>query len=65
MIKDDEYTRTVLSLDLRASFNFDAQTNLRAVLRSLQRPNAKGFAEYLANQASNSRIVTASGAPIT
>src|SRR2546427_8377223 len=53
--KDDEYTRTMLAVDVRASKNTAAQSNLPAVLRSLQRPNARGFAEYLAKQANSRR----------
>src|SRR5438105_6810660 len=46
--KDDEYMRTMLSIDVRASKNTAAQSNLPAVLRSLQRPDARSFGEYLA-----------------
>ena len=42
---DDEYTRTVLAVDIRANWNHAAQFNLPAILRSLQRPDARGFAE--------------------
>ncbi len=55
--KDDEYTRTMLAMDVRASKNADAQSNLPAVFRSLQRPDARGFAEYLAKQADRSTIL--------
>ena len=43
--KDDEYMRPLLCIDVRASRNTAAQSNLPAVLRSLQRPNARGFVE--------------------
>jgi hypothetical protein len=62
--KDDEYLRTMLCIDVRASRNTAAQLNLPAVLRSLQRPNAKGFVEYLANQSSMSAILDQYGAPM-
>lgn len=61
---DDEYTRTVLALDLRATWNYAAQNNLPTIIRSLERPNAKGFATYLARQSATMRIVTPSGAAI-
>ena len=39
--KNDEYTRTVVILDVRASNNTDAQAKLPAVMRSLLRPRCK------------------------
>jgi hypothetical protein len=62
--KDDEYLRIMLCIDVRASRNIAAQSNLPAVLRSLQRSNAKGFVEYLANQSSVSAILDQYGAPM-
>jgi hypothetical protein len=62
--KDDEYTRTMLSIDVRASKNAAAQSNLPKVLRSLQKPNARGFAEYLMRQAENSVILGQDGSPM-
>jgi hypothetical protein len=62
--KDDEYVRTVLSIDVRASKNTAAQSNLPAVLRSLQRPNARGFVEYLASQTNQSAILDQHGSPM-
>lgn len=62
--KDDEYLRTMLCVDVRASRNTAAQSNLPAVLRSLQRPNARGFMEYLASQSSVSAILDQHGAPM-
>jgi hypothetical protein len=62
---DDEYTRTVLALDVRANWNYAAQSNLPAVLRSLQRPNARGFAEYLGQQAHRLKILGPGGTPVT
>jgi hypothetical protein len=62
-MKDDEYTR-LLALDVRATNNTAAQSNLSAIVRSLQRPNAEGFVEYLANQSSDSTILGADGAPM-
>lgn len=62
--KDDEYTRTLLSIDVRASKNTAVQSNLPAVLRSLQRPNAAAFVEYLAKQTNYSTILGQDGSPI-
>ena len=62
--KDDEYTRTMLCIDVRSSNNSAAQSNLPAVLRSLQKPNARAFAEYLAKQADNSAILGQDESPM-
>jgi hypothetical protein len=56
--------RTLLSIDIRASKNTAVQSNLSAVLRSLQRPNARAFAEYLTRQAESSVILGQDGAPM-
>ena len=48
--KDDEYTRTMLCLDARAFGNIAARSKLSAVLRSLQRPQARSFVKYLTSQ---------------
>jgi hypothetical protein len=61
---DDEYTRTVIGLDVRASKNTAAQFNLPAIIRSLQRPDARGFAEYIAGQTSISAILGPDGNPM-
>ena len=62
--KDDEYTRTLLSVDVRASRNSAARSNLPAVSRSLQRPDARGFVEYLASQTTQSTVLGPDGSPI-
>lgn len=49
---------------MRANFSSAAQSSLKALARSLQRPDGRGFAEYLASQTAASRIVTPSGMPI-
>jgi hypothetical protein len=61
--KDDEYARVVLTIDVRASRNTAAQSNLPAVLRSLQRPDARGFLEYLMKQSSSSAVLGSGGIP--
>jgi len=55
--KNDEYTRTVVILDVRASNNTDAQAKLPAVMRSLLRPDARRLAEYLARSTEKSTIL--------
>jgi hypothetical protein len=62
--KDDVYMRTMLSLDVRASGNPDARSNLPAVLRSLQKPDAKGFVEYLVSRTSPTAILDMDGSPM-
>lgn len=62
--KDDEYTRTMLCIDVRASKNTVAQSNLPVVLRSLQRPNARAFAEYLTKRAESSMVLGQDGSPM-
>ena len=61
---DDEYTATVLVRDIRANWNYAAQINLQNIVRSLERPEAKLFGNYLARQSEQMRIVSASGAAI-
>jgi hypothetical protein len=62
--KDEEYTRAMLCIDVRAAKNSTAQSNLPAVLRSLQRPDARGFAEYLAKRAESSTVLGQDGLPL-
>jgi hypothetical protein len=62
-MKDDEYTRSVLTLDVRASTNADAQSNLPNVLRSLRRPDARGLTEYLISKTEKSTLLGPDGAP--
>jgi hypothetical protein len=63
-MKDDEYTRTVLALDVRAAQNNVAQQKLPAILRSLQRPDARGFADYLAGQSNPTMVLGPNGLPM-
>ncbi len=51
-------------MDIRANWNVAAQSNLPAIVRSLQRKDAKGFADYLGRQSRPSRILTMSGMPM-
>ena len=62
--RDDEYLRTMLCIDVRASKNTAARSNLAAVLRSLQRANAKAFVAYLTKQAESSVILGQDGSPM-
>jgi hypothetical protein len=61
--KDDEYVRTVLSLDTKASDNSVAKANLPAVLRALKRPESVGFRQHIAKRATPTRIVAWDGKP--
>jgi hypothetical protein len=51
----------VIALDVRAAANDAAQSRLPAIIRSLQCPNAIGFAKYLASQTMKSSILGADG----
>jgi hypothetical protein len=62
--KDDDYTRTVNTLDVRSANNPDAQSNLPAILRSLERADAKAFAEYLSSQTVRGPELGEDGLPI-
>ena len=62
--KDDEYTRTMLCIDVRAAKNPTAQSNLPAVVRSLKRPDARSFAEYLGRRAESSIVLGQDGFPL-
>ena len=44
---DDEYTRTILPIDLRANWNFAAQVNIPVINRALARPEANVVASRL------------------
>ena len=63
-MKDDEYTRTLVALDVRAANHPDVQAKLAAIIRSLQKPNAKGFAQYLAGQTGVTTLLGADGLPM-
>ncbi len=54
----------MLCIDMRASRNAAAQFNLQAVLRSLQRPDAKAFGKYLIRQSETSVILGQDGFPM-
>src|SRR5262249_52279297 len=51
------YTRALAGIDVRATQNRTARTKVPIVYRSLQRPNAKAFAEYLSSQTTKSVIL--------
>ena len=63
--RDDEYTASVLAVDIRANFNYAAQVNIPIILRSLQKPAARGFSNYLSTQGKRLPIVTSTGMAIT
>jgi hypothetical protein len=62
--RDDEYTRTVVALDLRAHDNPSAVAKLPEIFRSLQRPQAAGFAESIRRNLMASSILDANGQPL-
>src|SRR6266404_736942 len=61
---DDEYTRFVVSVDLRAAKHDAVQSKMPAIIRSLQRPAASGFATYLFNQMTASTVLGPDGLPM-
>jgi hypothetical protein len=61
---DDEYTRTVLGLDIRVASHRAIISNLSAIIRSLERPNARAFANYLTSKSKPTSLVTWNGNPI-
>jgi hypothetical protein len=62
--QDDEYTRSVLAVDFRASQNKAAQFNLAAIRRSLEKPEARAFADYLTRQSRRMNILSSTGLPM-
>jgi len=61
---NDEYTRFVVSIDLRTAKQPVAQSKMPAILRSLQKPEAKGFARYLLSQMTGTTVLGADGRPM-
>lgn len=61
---DDEYTRTVLAMDISAAKNKAAQFNLPAIMRWLENPKAAGFAKYLDAQSEKMDVLSADGLPM-
>jgi hypothetical protein len=62
--KDDEYTRVITAIDIRNANHQAVQANMPAILRSLQRPEARKFSEYLAKQTVPSTVLGADGKPM-
>ena len=62
--KDDDYTASVIPMDIRALSNPVARQRVLTVIRSMGRPNAAGFIAYLARQRSPSRVLGATGEPL-
>lgn len=48
--KDDEYTRTVVLMDIRVAEVPAAKDKMPSLLRSFERPQSEGFIRYLASQ---------------
>jgi hypothetical protein len=62
--KDDEYTRVIASTDLRNAKHQAVKVNMPAILRSLQRPEAQGFSQYLASRATPTTVLGVDGNPL-
>jgi len=63
-MKNDEYTRTCIALDFRASGNPVAHSRLPKIFRSLARPAAKGFSESFKGQLRPTDLVDGAGKPL-
>jgi hypothetical protein len=63
-MKNDEYTRTVIALDFRAAGSPVARSKLFKIFRSLERPQAKGFSDYLKRQLKPTDILDGTGKPL-
>jgi hypothetical protein len=61
---NDEYTRLLASIDVRASDQHDVQLKLPAVLRSLERPDAKAFSDYVKSRMRETTILGSDGKPM-
>lgn len=61
---NDEYTRFVVSVDLRSADQPDAKSKMPAIMRSLQKPEALGFTRYLLSQMSDTTVLGTNGRPM-
>ncbi len=61
---DDEYTRFVASVDLRSAEQKVVRSKMSAIARSLQRPDAKSFAQYLGSQMKSTTVLGPDGRPL-
>jgi hypothetical protein len=61
---NDEYTRFVVAVDLRTAEQPDAQSKMPAIMRSLQKPEALGFARYLLSQMTDTTVLGPNGRPM-
>jgi hypothetical protein len=62
--KDDEYTRTVVLMDLRVADVPTAKRKIPSLLRSFERPEGQGFTQYLASQIEPGRLYGPDGRTI-
>jgi hypothetical protein len=62
---DDEYTRAVLVLDLRAAAHRDVLGSMTSITRSLNRPEAQRFTRSLLRGSRPTGLVTPSGAAVS
>lgn len=61
---DDEYTRMILALDFQVAAHRDVLGSMSTLARSLQRPQARRFAESFVKNTSSTGLLTPSGAPV-
>lgn len=61
---DDDYTRLVLSVDVKATKQPCVLMTMPKLVRSLQRPEARGLATYLSRQTQPSLVLGADGLPL-
>src|ERR1700730_16538951 len=61
---NDEYTRAAIALDIRAASHSDVIGSLATLMRSLRRPEARGFARYFASQMETIPVLGPNGVPI-
>jgi HNH endonuclease len=62
--KNDDYTRTVVALDLRAQQNAAAVSHLPDIFHSLVRPEAAGFRARILQQMSSTQVLDHMGRPL-
>jgi hypothetical protein len=54
----------IAAIDMRAAENQDARSKLPAIMRSLQKPEAAAFAQYLKNHSIKMLVLGPSGSPM-
>jgi len=62
--RDDEYTATVIALDVRAASHRDVIGKMSELARSLQYRQGRGFANYLSRQTKTMPVLGVNGMPL-